>query len=161
MQRLAGEQPCCPTAPWAQQSPWAPPACGRGCWCLESWSSEQLEGGTARLPWAFLRQPVPGWLSPSSPTTLTHLHCHGQCLSSSPPAPALLPLGLTRLQPGMAGVPQVHARLSWTLSAFSRRDDSFVRYLIIVVQYPVQGWGDGGFHVFLISYLSITRENKL
>lgn len=62
------------------------------CWCLDSWSSEQLESGTARLPWAFLKQqqPVPGWLWPSqgtgwpsSPQT-SHLHCQGQCLSSSP-----------------------------------------------------------------------------
>lgn len=25
----------------------------------------------------------------------------------------------------------------------------------------MQGWGDGGFTCFLISYLSVTRENKL
>lgn len=96
------------------------------CWCLDSWTSEKLENGTARLPWAFLKQPVPGWfwpsegtgwpstpkttLTPSLPWTVSLLH------SSCPP---LLPLWLTRLQPGMAGVPQVQARLSWTLSAFS------------------------------------------
>lgn len=96
------------------------------CWYLDSWSSEQLESGTARLPWAFLKQPVPGWLwpslgtgCPSSPRTTLTPSLPGQCLSSSPPAPPLFPLGLSRLQSGMAGVPQVLARLSWTLSAFS------------------------------------------
>lgn len=96
------------------------------CWYLDSWGSEQLESGTARLPWAFLKQPVPGWLWPSlgtgcssSPRTTLTPSLPGQCLSSSPPAPPLFPLGLSRLQSGMAGVPQVLARLSWTLSAFS------------------------------------------
>lgn len=97
-----------------------------GCWCLDGWSSEQLESGTARLPWAFLRQPVPGWLWPSQGTgwpsspknTLTPSlpWTVSQFLSSCPsPAPSVTPQAAVR----HGRVPQVHTRLSWTLSAFS------------------------------------------
>lgn len=54
-----------------------------GCWCLESWSSEHLARGTARLPWAFLRQPVPG---------LQHQeHSHTFTAMDSVSVPLLLP----------------------------------------------------------------------
>lgn len=126
------------------------------CWCLDSWSSEQLESGTARLPWAFLKQqPVPAWLWPSqgtgwpsSPkTTLTpSLPGTGsQFLSSCPtrflwdsPGCSQAWQGCPRYTPGSAG-PSL---------PFPCWDDLFIRYLNIVVQYPGQGWGDGGFTCF-------------
>lgn len=46
--------------------------------------------------------------------------------------------GCPRYTPGSAG-PSL---------PFPHRDNLFIRYLNIVVQYPVQGWGDGGFTCF-------------
>lgn len=48
----------------------------------------------------------------------------------------------------------VHAKLNSTLcrQPFPFRDDLFVRYLNIVVQYLVQGWGDGVFNQLFKCY---------
>lgn len=86
-------------------------------WCLDSWSSEQRESGTARLPWAFLKQPVPGWLwpsqgtgRPSSPkTTLTPSlpRTVSQFLSSCPiPVSSVTPQAAVRHGRGAPGTRQ-------------------------------------------------------
>lgn len=82
------------------------------------------------------------------PKTLSHFHCHRQCLSSSPPAPALFPLWLTSCSQAWQGCPRYTPGSVGPSLPFPRRDDLFIRYLNIVVQYPVQGWGDGGFTCF-------------